>query len=394
MTQVETVRRDARSYRQGLVLGLTMAEVFLLLVFALLIALASLWHSERQKRKALENQPGQSSMQSAADQRLLEDVRAAIRAASPDRVSKAIDHLRNGRELEPLTQTEKDFVTEVRRQQSGAAPQVISDQWRALTRVVPNVDSLPGDMSVAEAVKRVLLDEKDRTRVIPLIQQGLAAEKNGEHDWPPIIPLNEAKGYVFEKGKAELTTDFETLLRTKTVQEVLDLAQKFGVTTIEVIGHTDEQKIAPRTSNLDASLADIVHNNGNVSTLIPADNAGLGLARATAVVRVLSLDERLKGYTLLPLSGGQLIGVDDRLTKGGGGDERERRRIDIRVRRANISEPSTAAMRSPEIAPAAQPQSPRSVRIQPSPSAPTQPSRSRPQQRVVPRWSPFWWGGT
>src|SRR5262249_17889688 len=45
----------------------------------------------------------------------------------------------------------------------------------------------------------------------------------------------------------------------------------------------------------------------------------------TAVVRALSRDKRLNGYTLLPLSGGQLIGVDDRLTSGGGGDERERR---------------------------------------------------------------------
>ena len=59
MTQAETVMRDTRSYRQGLVLGLTMAEVFLLLVFTLLIALAALWNSEKQKRKTLEQRNGQ-----------------------------------------------------------------------------------------------------------------------------------------------------------------------------------------------------------------------------------------------------------------------------------------------------------------------------------------------
>ena len=70
MTHVETVRRDARSYRQGLVLGLTMAEVFLLSVFALLIALATLWISEQQKLKALEDQQEHSPIEDAVDRRL------------------------------------------------------------------------------------------------------------------------------------------------------------------------------------------------------------------------------------------------------------------------------------------------------------------------------------
>jgi hypothetical protein len=125
--------------------------------------------------------------------------------------------------------------------------------------------------------------------------------------------------------------------------------------------------------------------------LIPADNAGLGLARATAVVRVLMLDERLKGYTLLPLSGGQLIGVDDRLTKGGGGDERERRRIEIRVRRANSTEGSTRTLTPPAITPATPPQNraasppatPPQNRAASPPATPPPPRRSSPPDRVV-----------
>jgi hypothetical protein len=128
-----------------------------------------------------------------------------------------------------------------------------------------------------------------------------------------------------------------------------------------------------------------------VSNLISADNAGLGLARATAVVRVLGSDERLKGYTLLPLSGGQLIGVDDRLTSGGGGDEPERRRIEIRLRRANISETVTGTLRPhvttpavpPQALPAAAPQSPSAAPLHSSP-------RSRARERVVaPQWFPL-----
>jgi flagellar motor protein MotB len=397
MTQVETVTRDARSYRQGLVLGLTMAEVFLLLVFALLIALAALWNSERQKRKALETGQGQSQQQSAVDTRLLEGLRDAMRASSRDKVVKALDHLKNGRDLEPLTRPEKDFVTEVRTQQSGATPGVISDQWRTLTRAAQNLSALAGTMDLGEAVRGALPNEKDPKRVEGLIERGIASEKKGEHDWPPIINVSYAKDCFFEIGRAELTPCFETRLRAH-VPELLDIAARFGVRTIEVIGHTDEQKIIPRNSNLDALLLDILHHAGNVSSLIPADNAGLGLARATAVVRVLMLDERLKGYTLLPLSGGQLIGVDDRLTKGGGGDERERRRIEIRVRRANSTEGSTSTLTPPAITPAKPPKtrvvSPPATVPQPRaaspPATPPPPRQSPPPDRAAaPQWLPF-----
>src|SRR5262249_52419218 len=103
-------------------------------------------------------------------------------------------------------------------------------------------------------------------------------------------------------------------------------------------------------------LMEVLGPTGNVSSLIPADNAGLGLARAAAVVRLLSFEERLKGYTLLPLSGGQLIGVEDGLKKGGGGDEGERRRIEIRVRRPNSAVPPVGPVPPPAAAPAAPPE--------------------------------------
>jgi flagellar motor protein MotB len=395
MTDVETVTRDARSYRQGLVLGLTMAEVLLLLVFALLIALAVLWHAERQKRKALEVGQGQSQQQSAVDPGLLEGLREATRATSRDKAAKALEHLRNGRELEPLTAPEKDFVIEVRRQQSGAAPGVITDQWRTLTRAAQNVGTLDRTMDLGEAAKGALPDEKDPKRLGELIEKGIASEKKGEHDWPPIISVSYANDCFFEVGKAELTPCFETKLRAR-VPDLVALADRFRVRTIEVIGHTDEQQIIPRNSNLDAFLLDVLHHGSSVSSLVPGDNAGLGLARATAVVRVLMLDERLKGYTLLPLSGGQLIGVDDTLTKGGGGDDRERRRIEMRVRRANSTEGSTKTSMPPATTPSTPPQkraaSPPAVpqTRAPSPAAPAQAPRSPPQERPAgPQWFPF-----
>jgi hypothetical protein len=66
-----------------------------------------------------------------------------------------------------------------------------------------------------------------------------------------------------------------------------------------------------------------------------ADNAGLGLARALAVVRVLTSDVRLLGFRILPLSAAQLTDVDGRMTRWDNqADMRERRRIEIRMRKA------------------------------------------------------------
>lgn len=70
--------------------------------------------------------------------------------------------------------------------------------------------------------------------------------------------------------------------------------------------------------------------------LIPADNAGLGLARAVSVTEVLLNDERLSRVAILPYSGAQLFNVNDSLLRTGtGGDVKERRRIEIRLRKSD-----------------------------------------------------------
>jgi hypothetical protein len=69
--------------------------------------------------------------------------------------------------------------------------------------------------------------------------------------------------------------------------------------------------------------------------LLWADNAGLGLSRALAVVELLSADPRLHSFRILPLSAAQLIGIDGRFTRWDGpGDVPERRRIEIRMRKS------------------------------------------------------------
>ena len=102
---------------------------------------------------------------------------------------------------------------------------------------------------------------------------------------------------------------------------------------MEVIGHTDEQPLSRSNSNMDKNSINVLASKAAVSTLVPADNAGLGLARAISVANVLKANAALEGITVLPLSAAQLILPGDMLTLGEAGDVETRRRIEIRIRR-------------------------------------------------------------
>lgn len=151
---------------------------------------------------------------------------------------------------------------------------------------------------------------------------------------PPILTLSEARGYFFRFGSAELDEDFRRRLVDDVIPILLREGPRYRVDVIEVIGHTDEAPVAQVTGNLDLQL--LPYLRGDATGVPPrgADNVGLGMARAAAVARVLIADGRLHGYVVLPLSAGQAIDVDGTLALGNKmHDERERRRIEIRMRR-------------------------------------------------------------
>jgi outer membrane protein OmpA-like peptidoglycan-associated protein len=173
------------------------------------------------------------------------------------------------------------------------------------------------------------------------------------HQWPPIITLSEAGGYSFRSGSAELSPIFHDTLVKKTPGDILEYIKKYDVDVIEVVGHTDEQPIGIRQSNLDRDLLSVLKNTAGVASLIPADNAGLGLARAVSVVSVLRQSPLMAGYKLIPLSGAQLVNTDETLAiLGTPGDIPLRRRIEIRLRKSVPREASVDVARQPVIVPA------------------------------------------
>lgn len=319
---------ENKGYNRGLILGLTMAESMLLLVFCLLLVAAAIINAERRKaleaiqqRNVANNETETVKQELIAirkeDEKLTDQVLelsrhlALIDDGSPDKAERLKAEWRE------LVQA-RDGLRAY--QQLGLKPEAVADLARA-----------------ADVMKRFGLDPAEPAaleRSLEKIAVPATEDKNSKpHEWPPIINLSEAGGYFFRSGSAELTKAFEDRLRGQISNEIADNLERYQVDVIEVIGHTDEQQIARAGSNLDQSVIDVVDGKRPVTSIVPADNAGLGLARAIAVANILRSDPKLKDAAILPLSAAQLVLPGDVLTTGRAGDVESRRRIEIRIRR-------------------------------------------------------------
>lgn len=268
-----------------MVLGMTMAEIVLLILFTLLLVLSALLvEKEREKVKT------------AAQLALMEK---EFRQFTSNQISDPITFFRD---------------LEIARKKAAQANQ-LEQQLKEAT----NKDKQLQAALNKERLERSAAERTDGSR---------RADR-----WPPIINLSEAEGYYFKVGSAELSRKFKSALADKVVPKIFEIAAKYpDVNVIEVIGHTDGQIIRPRYSNLDETLTNVL-KTGDIASLVPADNAGLGMARAVAVVVQLSKDSRLRTRfpRILPLSGAQVIRVNDTLSQGSSGNVKERRRIEIRL---------------------------------------------------------------
>ena len=151
-------------------------------------------------------------------------------------------------------------------------------------------------------------------------------------DRPPIIVLSETQGFSFPVGSAKLPEQFSEALNSMIVPRIKAISTEYDCDVIEVVGHTDGQRVQA-ISNLDSKLMSAIGEG--LADLTPGSNADLGLMRAWAVARVLLSREELKGMRIAAYSAGQMIRTDGSYASPGNyTDEPERRRIEIRVRRA------------------------------------------------------------
>jgi flagellar motor protein MotB len=328
------------SYRQGLVLGLTMAEIMILLVFCLLIAMATFLKSERTKRETAEQQLEQQKAQSEQERSVV----SALRENAV--VAEKLQSLSGQTDPKLIDQYWRELVDSrtamAELEKSGISVKELRDQVASVATLKSNgIDAGKAlrDSDVVAAINRAMTKPgqppASTQAILDAIERGQAGPGPDGHQWPPIITMSEAGGYFFKSGSAELSPVFLDTLVRKTPGEILEYIKKYNVDVIEVVGHTDEQPLGMRQSNLDRDLLSVLRNTANVATLIPADNAGLGLARAVSVVSILRQSRLLAGYKLIPLSGAQLVNTDETLAiLGTPGDIPQRRRIEVRLRKS------------------------------------------------------------
>jgi outer membrane protein OmpA-like peptidoglycan-associated protein len=291
-----------------------MAESMLLLVFCLLLVAAAMISQERSHRYQAERK-----LKEAEQQLVLLEQKRSEQSWLIVQLQK---QLKSG-DLSPADQAK------------------LEKEWRELVLARQTLDSLNAEgttsqdlrelAKVGEVLKQHGVDlAKAPDEVNKLLAGGLGG--TAPHEWPPIINLEDVRTNYFQSGSTELTKTFVQLLDTTVVNEIAGNLSAYGANIVEVIGHTDEQPVARRTSNLDDTLIGAMDGRLPISAVEPADNAGLGLARAIAVANVLKANPKLKNATILPMSAAQLILPGDTISAGQAGAVETRRRIEIRVR--------------------------------------------------------------
>ncbi len=161
--------------------------------------------------------------------------------------------------------------------------------------------------------------------------------ENFRCDKPPIITLEEAKGYKFLTGKANLSEDFKELLQRK-VKDIKSDLDKYKANVIEVIGHTDGQ-VAGGQSNLDHKLGEVIAGRHSIPGRDPIDtlhygsNADLGLMRALVVVLFLRQQQELKGVKFRVYSAAQILPNGELTEELSRAENPQYRRIELRFTR-------------------------------------------------------------
>ena len=149
----------------------------------------------------------------------------------------------------------------------------------------------------------------------------------------PIINIDGSSRYQFESNSAVLPSSLASALSNELGAEIDAVIREYQVDVVEVIGHTDGQRISKDSSNLDLNLEKVATENQNIATLTPGSNADLGLMRALSVIKVLQKNPRLKNLKFRAYSAAQLILPDGNFALVKQASDPTRRRIEIRFTR-------------------------------------------------------------
>ena len=383
-----SIAEAGNSYRRGVIFGLTMAEILLLLIFCLLLFMATLDEKIEELTKLNETLESQNLEYSRENKILLAqnvrykenidalgqdtsvpiEVYEVVTKMDDEELFKFVENSELASTLSPedfsevfekaeqwdtvtnqpqnpkvdiITDLAKELKPEqlnklienayVASQTDAEVLDAALEEFNKPKEKPPEPALAPIDPKIRELAESVSLDD------LKLLAEGKMEEKvEAGNNWPPIISLPEAENYSFKLGSAQLTESFKGQLSNEIVNQILRTLSEYDADLIEVIGHTDLQPMSmARVTNLDKSALEYFETADKVS-LRARDNAGLGYARALSVTKHLLQTPELKDYTILPYSAAQMVTPNHTITtKDDNFDSSQLRRIEIRVRRQN-----------------------------------------------------------
>ena len=383
-----SIAQAGNSYRRGVIFGLTMAEILLLLIFCLLLFMATLDEKIEELTKLNETLESQNleyfrenKILLAQNVRYKENIDAlgqdtsvpievyeVVTKMDDEELFKFVENSELASSLSPedfnevfekaeqwdtvtnqpqnpkvdiITDLAKELKPEqlnklienayVASQTDAEVLDAALEEFNKPKEKPPEPALAPIDPKIRELAESVSLDD------LKLLAEGKMEEKvEAGNNWPPIISLPEAENYSFKLGSAQLTESFKGQLSNEIVNQILQTLSEYDADLIEVIGHTDLQPMSmARVTNLDKSALEYFETTDKVS-LRARDNAGLGYARALSVTKHLLQTPELKDYTILPYSAAQMVTPNHTITtKDDNFDSSQLRRIEIRVRRQN-----------------------------------------------------------
>jgi len=163
----------------------------------------------------------------------------------------------------------------------------------------------------------------------------VASLNNATNRKPPLIKLTEAGSFRFGTGRYELSAEFREEMDSL-MPLIVDNIQKYGINTVEVIGHTDGQP-SSGASDLDLALTKFKEGTSFYSTTLrPGSNIDLGFLRALSVASYIRESLKRRGLDppqIVPYSAGSLINTEGKLSPADTSSQSERRRIEIRFTR-------------------------------------------------------------
>ena len=359
-----SINAASDGYRRGVIFGLTMAEVMLLLIFCLLLFLQII--NDKMKQAEIALNEAQIEIQSLREDveilsaktdeanlssnfiDLIDSSAILVEAKNPEKVEELTSIFSKDRnalethklvpenELEVLTTKARNSVSEhVHSVLSKLTDQQIKNLLYNSKIAANKTATELNEMTTKNTSKtdpRHELAEKVTLSDLKKLADGKMEEAG--NNWPPIISLADAENFSFTVGSAQLTDSFKEQLKSGIADQILETLIAYEADVIEVIGHTDLQKMqAKRITNLDDEVLNFFKTDKKIS-LEAKDNAGLGYARALSVAKLLSQIPTLQNYTILPYSGAQMITPEETINNGENSFEpKQLRRIEIRVRR-------------------------------------------------------------